>query len=108
MARGGLPEKVTLTPSFPSPDWKGAFKSLLRMFGNFLGPGRGHELAASCLAWNTAGSPLLKQPPEVGQGGEKEGSLDRTNIEATPWLGGTPFLRGAESRALWTCWMLGR
>lgn len=90
MARGGLPEKVTLTP-LPSLDWKGALKSLLRRFGNFLGPGRGPELAASCLAWNTAGSPLLKQPSEAGQGGEKEGSLDRTNIEATLWFGGIAF-----------------
>lgn len=79
------------------------------MFGNFLGLGGGPELAVSRLAWNTAGSPLLKEPPEVGQGGEKGGGLDRTNIEATLWLGGTqPFLHGAESRALWTCWMLGR
>lgn len=57
------------------------------MLGNCLDPGRGSELPAFCLAWDTAGSLFLQQPPEIGQGEEEDGELDRVHIEAIPWLG---------------------
>lgn len=54
-------------------------------------------------------SPLLRQPPEVGRGGEEEGEMERAEIKAAPLLGGAAFsLRGAKSGALQTCCLLGR
>lgn len=47
------------------------------MLGNCLGPGRGPKLPASHLVWHTAGSPLPKQPSEVGQWGEEAAKLRR-------------------------------
>lgn len=42
----------------------------------------------SCLAWDTTGSALFKQPLEVGQGEEEEGEQDRADLEAALSLGG--------------------
>lgn len=82
-------EKVTVMPSLtpPAQNWVlRASEHAWELPGSGWGPWaeRWLRTKVSFLAWQAAGSLLPKQhpPPQVGQGGDEEGELDRAEIEA--------------------------